>query len=181
MIRGRDRIGIPHQRIAVRLLSGDIAITDRAAGAGAVEHDYIHTELSANPVREQARGHIGRRARGEKYGNFDGAFLRKSRILRRGTSRQAEESQGTEDENFISYLHDFLPINRFSESLRSRPGVPPALTGYRRGRPQANSLLVPRPSPGRPFRELRRRILPTPRRTCRSSRRVLASNVCFRA
>ena len=89
VVGGRDRVRVPHQRVAVGLLRRDVAVADGAAGAGAVDHDHALAELLRHALGEQARGHVGRRAGGKEHRDLEWPFCGKAAPARAG--REATE------------------------------------------------------------------------------------------
>ena len=88
VVGGRDRVGAPHQRIAVRLLGLDVFVADRAAGAGPVHHQHALLQDLRHAVGQHARGYVRGGACGEQHRDLDRAFLRISGILRISPERE---------------------------------------------------------------------------------------------
>ena len=51
---GQDRVRVPHERIAVRLLRCHVLVADRIARARPVHHQHALTEVARHAVGEEA-------------------------------------------------------------------------------------------------------------------------------
>ena len=82
VVGGRNRVRVPDQRIAVRLLRRDVAVAIRRR-AGTVDDDHVRVEILRHALRQQPRGHVRGETRGEQHRDLDVAPLRKRRLLGR--------------------------------------------------------------------------------------------------
>ena len=92
VVGGRDRVGIPHQRIAVGFLARHVPVADGPARALAVDDQHALAEGPRHALGEHARGDIRRGASGEEDGYFERSFFWK--FLRMdGRGEQAKQEQ----------------------------------------------------------------------------------------
>ncbi len=79
VIVGRDRVRVPDDGVAVRLLLLDVAVADRAPAAGAIHHRHRHAQRFRHALSEIARGDVGSAAGAEHHRHLDrppaGKFL----------------------------------------------------------------------------------------------------------
>src|SRR5688572_26034375 len=90
MERGRDRIRIPDEVVAVGLLARDVLVADRAARTRSIEHDHVRAEMLRHALREEARRDVRRGAGGKEHRDLDVAALRIRRVLRGGDAGDAQ-------------------------------------------------------------------------------------------
>src|SRR5262245_48281138 len=72
MERGRDRVRVPDDGIAVGLLLLDVTVSNRAAAAGPIDDRNWNIQAPGHAVGEISRRHVGRTAGTEHDGHLDG-------------------------------------------------------------------------------------------------------------
>src|SRR5437667_4154 len=91
---GRDRVGIPHQRIAVGLLARHVPVADSPAGALAVDDQHALAEGPRHAVGEHARSDIRRGARREEDGYFQRPLFWKLLCVQREGEQAKQKQKG---------------------------------------------------------------------------------------
>ena len=71
VIGRRNRVGVPHQRITVGLLTRDMLVADRAAGARSVHDDHLPGRCFDMPSGEQPRRDVRRGTGREQHRQLD--------------------------------------------------------------------------------------------------------------
>src|SRR5687767_10565466 len=100
MVRGGDRVRVPYQGIAVRLLRGDVLVADGAARAGTVHDQHTLVEIARHSIGEDACGDVGRGAGWEEDGDFQRGTLRERRFLRMNDERSERSDQSEKHPHF---------------------------------------------------------------------------------
>ena len=110
---GADRVGIPHDRVAVGGRAGDMGVADRAAGAGTEHRHHRLAERLAHLVGQHLGDGLGGGA--EQHGHLD----RLVRIFRaRGAERRQQQGRHAggrrgkaKDNSPVALCHvKFLPL-----------------------------------------------------------------------
>ncbi|MNC85164.1 hypothetical protein D3C83_07490 [compost metagenome] len=95
VIGRRNRIGVPHQVMAVGSLPRGVLVADRAAAARPVHHDDLRSQLLAHAFGQHAGGDVGGAAGGKQHDEFDRLLSRK-RFLRRCHAGNGKQRRGRE-------------------------------------------------------------------------------------
>src|SRR5438552_2695154 len=118
VIGGRDRVGIPHQRIAVGLLARHVPVADSPARALAVDDQHALAEGLRHALGEHARSDVRRCACREQDGDLERSLLRIGNILRPGVKGEEREKKDKDLHARISLTSTLRPS--FAERIPAR-------------------------------------------------------------